>query len=62
MNKSIDNNLKNRFICKSTLPQASPSLSMAKKDNFADMIAQGWVLIYIDNILIFSKDPKEHHE
>jgi len=31
-------------------------------DYFADMIAQGWVLIYIDDILIFSRDPKEHHE
>ena len=27
-------------------------------DYFTDMIAQGWVLIYIDNILIFSKKPK----
>jgi len=31
-------------------------------DYFTDMIAQGWVLIYINNILIFSKNPKEHHE
>ena len=31
-------------------------------DYFTDMIAQGWVLIYIDDILIFSKDPKDHHE
>jgi len=31
-------------------------------DYFADMIAQGWVLIYIDDILIFSRDLKEHHE
>jgi len=31
-------------------------------DYFADMIAQGWVLIYIDDILIFSENPKDHHE
>jgi len=31
-------------------------------DYFANMIAQGWVLIYIDNILIFSENPKDHHE
>ena len=31
-------------------------------DYFADMIAQGWVLIYIDDILIFSREPEKHHE
>jgi len=31
-------------------------------DYFADMIAQGWVLIYIDDVFIFSKNLKEHHE
>jgi len=31
-------------------------------DYFTDMIAQGWVLIYIDNILIFSEIPEDHHE
>ena len=31
-------------------------------DYFTNMIAQGWVLIYINNILIFSKKPKDHHE
>ncbi|EDR07074.1 reverse transcriptase-RNase H-integrase [Laccaria bicolor S238N-H82] len=30
-------------------------------DYFADMITQGWVLIYLDDILIFSKDPKHQH-
>ena len=31
-------------------------------DYFADYIAQGWILIYLDDILILSKDPKEHIE
>ena len=31
-------------------------------DYLADMIAQGWVLIYINDILIFSKKPEDHHE
>jgi len=31
-------------------------------DYFADMIAQGWLLIYIDDILIFSENPEDHHE
>jgi len=29
---------------------------------FTNMIAQGWVLIYIGDILIFSKNSKDHHE
>jgi len=31
-------------------------------DYFTNMIAQGWILIYVDDILIFSKNPKDHHE
>ena len=31
-------------------------------DYFTDMIAQGWVLIYIDDILIFSKKLEDHYE
>ena len=33
-----------------------------KNDYFTDMIAQGWVLIYTDNILIFSRETEHHHE
>jgi len=28
---------------------------------FDDLIKEGWVIIYMDDILIFSKDLKEHH-
>jgi len=38
------------------------TLQSMMNDYFADMIAQGWVLIYIDNILIFSENPEDHHE
>lgn len=29
---------------------------------FADMLAEGWLVIYMDDILIFSRDNKEHQE
>ena len=31
-------------------------------DSFRDMIAEGWLLIYMDNLLIFSPDEKTHEE
>ena len=46
------------FFGMTNLPTTFQSMM---NDYFADMIAQGWVLIYINNILIFSKNPKEHH-
>jgi len=45
------------FFGMTNLPATFQSMM---NDYFTDMIAQGWVLIYIDNILIFSKDPKDH--
>jgi hypothetical protein len=27
---------------------------------FGDMISKGWIVIYMDDILIFSEDEKEH--
>ena len=29
---------------------------------FKDMLDGGWIVIYMDNILIFSKDHEEHWE
>ena len=31
-------------------------------DIFQEEIAEGWVVIYMDDILIFSKDKKQHQE
>jgi hypothetical protein len=31
-------------------------------DSFQDMIAEGWLVIYMDNLLIFSPDDKLHEE
>ena len=31
-------------------------------DSFRDMITEGWLLIYMDNLLIFSPDTKTHEE
>jgi Reverse transcriptase (RNA-dependent DNA polymerase) len=31
-------------------------------DIFQDMIDEGWIVIYMDDILIFSKDLQEHQE
>jgi hypothetical protein len=29
-------------------------------DIFRDMLNEGWLIIYMDNILIYSNDPEEH--
>ena len=31
-------------------------------DSFRDMIAEGWLIIYMDDLLIASPDPKTHAE
>jgi hypothetical protein len=31
-------------------------------DIFRDMLNEGWLIIYMDDILIYSNDPKEHQK
>ena len=31
-------------------------------DSFRDMIAEGWLIIYMDNLLIYSDNDKDHEE
>ena len=31
-------------------------------DSFRDMIAEGWLIIYMDNLLIYSNNDKDHKE
>jgi hypothetical protein len=31
-------------------------------DIFRDMLNEGWLIIYMDNILIYSNDPEEHQK
>lgn len=31
-------------------------------DGFQDMLAKGWIMIYMDDILIFSDDAKVHQD
>ena len=41
----------------------SPATFQAMMDHiFRDMIIEGWISIYMDDILIFSKDPREHEK
>ena len=36
--------------------------TMMMNDIFCEEIAEGWVVIYMDDILVFSKDKKQHQE
>ena len=60
------------FICKRGLFEPtvmffglcnSPATFQAMmNDTLADMIAEGWLVVYMDDILIFSKDKETHHQ
>jgi hypothetical protein len=41
----------------------SPATFQAMMNNiFRDMLNEGWLIIYMDNILIYSNDPEEHRK
>jgi hypothetical protein len=41
----------------------SPATFQAMMNNiFRDMLNEGWLIIYMDDILIYSNDPEEHRK
>ena len=40
----------------------SPATFQTMMNNIFLEIAEGWVVIYMDDILVFSKDKKQHQE
>ena len=44
------------------MTNSSPTFQQFMSDSFHDMIAEGWLIIYMDDLLIFSNNDKEHEE
>ena len=44
------------------LTNSPATIQMMMNDIFQEEIAEGWVVIYMDDILVFSKDEKQHQE
>ena len=42
------------------LTNSPATFQMMMNDIFREEIAKGWVVIYMDDILVFSKDKKQH--
>ena len=44
------------------LTNSLATFQMMMNDIFQEEIVEGWVVIYMDDILVFSKDKKQHQE
>ena len=44
------------------MTNSPPTFQQFMSDSFRDMIAEGWLVIYMDDLLIYSDNDKDHEE
>ena len=44
------------------MTNSPPTFQRFMSDSFRDMIAEGWLVIYMDDLLIYSDNDKDHEE
>ena len=51
----------NHWLCFFGLTNSPATFQTMMNDMFTDMISEGVVVVYLDDILIFTEDLEEHH-
>ena len=44
------------------MTNSPPTFQRFMSNSFRDMIAEGWLVIYMDDLLIYSNNDKDHKE
>ena len=44
------------------MTNSPPTFQLSMADSFRDMIAEAWLVIYMDDLLIYSDNDKDHEE